>query len=62
VCLFAGNIDNLRFIISLFLFTFQEDMAAAIQKCQKLQGIPDGKCGSPYDRLKGYRDFHKWLY
>jgi hypothetical protein len=62
VCLFAENIGNLRFIISTFLFTFQEEMKSAIQKCQSLQGIPDGKCGSPHDKLKEYRDFHKWLY
>jgi len=58
---FAGNIGNLRFIIPIFLFTFQEDMNAAVEKCQNLQGIPDGKCGPPHDRLKVYSDFHKWL-
>jgi hypothetical protein len=59
---FAGNIGNLRFIRSIFLFTFQEDMAAAVEKCQKANGIADGKCGSSQDRLKEYRDFHKWLF
>ena len=28
-------------------------MNAAVQKCQTLNGIPNGKCCSPYDRLKG---------
>lgn len=37
-------------------------MNVAVQKCQTLNGIPDGKCGSPHDSWKGYREFHKWLY
>jgi hypothetical protein len=53
VCVFAGNIDNIRFIISIFLFTFQDEMNAAVQKCQKLNGITNGKFCSPHDRLKG---------
>jgi len=55
---FAGNIDNLRFIISIFLFTFQEQTPAVVEKCQTLNGIADGKCVSPHDRLKEYRDFY----
>jgi len=57
-CVFVGNIGNLRFIISIFLFIFQEDMQAAIQKCQTSNGIADGKCVSSRYRLKECRDIH----